>query len=358
MQQPEVVDPYFAMIMHNMNEGLIVFDPKGRITHINPMAQRLLGITGSVLGKPIWDACRERNILEMYHQIHSDGKPVTREFTVAASAYDPRTLKACLTPVRDRQDLVLGGIGIFSDITGEREADRIKAEFVATTSHELRTPLASIKESVSLVLDQITGSISDEQKRFLTLAKRNIDRLAKVINDLLDLSRLETGKMVLQKTPCRLEELVEETLTSLKLLAESKRITLQRTIPKKLPVVPCDAKRVAQVLTNLVGNAIKFSPPGGVVAVTIQILDRPKTVQIRVTDNGPGIRREDTKKLFQKFGQLDSSMTRKVGGIGLGLSVSKWLVEMQGGKIWVESELGKGASFCFTLPLLPRKSTP
>lgn len=238
-----------------------------------------------------------------------------------------------------------------------KRIDQVKSEFVSIASHELRTPLAAIKNAIQLMLKGKTGEINEAQNKFLTMADRNINRLTNILNNLLDLSRIESGRMNMKFQNIQLKNLIELTVTSMKPQAEEKSINIESDIPRSLPDVYGDPEKVEQILVNLLGNAIKFTPPGG----SIQISARPfykegdpdhgKMVSISVKDTGPGIPKEHLEAIFEKFHQVEDSIHRTAGGTGLGLAITKGLVEAHYGKIWVESEVGKGSTFTFTLPI-------
>lgn len=225
---------------------------------------------------------------------------------------------------------------------------QIQTEFTSTVSHELRTPLASIKSSIDIIHSGIPGALNSDQKMFLEQAKSNIDRLNRLINDILDLSKMETGRMELKFTMCDLRAIAREVIDGELALAQSRGLSLDLEAAENLPLIKADSDKLIQVLENLLGNALKFTDQG---QITIFIQHEPANQQMicRVQDTGIGIKPEDLPKLFKKFQQLDS--TRQIKGTGLGLAICKEIVERHGGKIWVESELGKGSSFNFTLPV-------
>jgi signal transduction histidine kinase/GGDEF domain-containing protein len=233
-----------------------------------------------------------------------------------------------------------------------KRIDEMKSEFVSVASHELRTPLAAIKNAVQLILQGKTGEINENQKNFLSMAERNISRLTNILNNLLDLSRIESGKIDL-----KIEELdprtpIEFILSSLKPQADGKSIQLRIEIQKELPTVYGDREKVEQILTNLVGNAIKFTPEGGEITVSARPSPRGKNkLAISVRDSGIGISEDQFEKIFEKFHQVEGSLHRSVSGTGLGLAITKGLVEAQHGEIWVESQVGKGSTFTFTLSI-------
>lgn len=236
------------------------------------------------------------------------------------------------------------------DITEAKEIDRMKSELISNVSHELRTPLTTIKEGISLVFDGTLGPIREDQKDMLATVKNNIDRLARLINDLLDISKVEAGRMELKKRMVDITLLVEEVLTSFRGQTEKKHITLETRLTRKVSDVFIDPDRISQVLTNLISNSIKFTPGKG--HITVSIADRAKKVEISVEDTGLGISPENISRLFDRFSQFNRVYGPGEKGTGLGLAISKEIIEMHGGRIWVESELGRGSTFIFSLPKL------
>jgi signal transduction histidine kinase len=238
-----------------------------------------------------------------------------------------------------------------------RKIDAMKSEFVSVASHELRTPLAAIKNAVQLMLSGKTGEINENQSKFLSMAERNINRLTNILNDLLNLSRIESGKVELKFQNLELERVIELTTSSLRPQADVKSIQIEVEVPEPLPAVYADTEKVEQILTNLIGNAIKFTPEGGKIIVSAKHLPKEKEggygdqIAVSVKDTGIGIPPEHLDAIFEKFHQVEGSLHRSVSGTGLGLAITKGLVEAHQGKIWVKSEIEKGSTFTFTLPL-------
>jgi signal transduction histidine kinase len=236
-----------------------------------------------------------------------------------------------------------------------RRIDGMKSEFVSVASHELRTPLAAIKNAVQLVLKGTAGKINENQEKFLSMAERNINRLTNILNDLLNLSRIESGKIELKFENIELKGIIELTASSLRPHAEAKSIKIELEIDEQLPEVYGDPEKIEQILTNLIGNAIKFTPEGGRILITAKPLAHDgkgghgDRIAVSVKDTGIGIPPEHLDAIFEKFHQVESSLQRSVSGTGLGLAITKGLVEAHQGKIWVESEVGKGSTFTFTL---------
>jgi len=230
------------------------------------------------------------------------------------------------------------------------ELDRLKSDFVSNVSHELRTPLTAIKGAVDLILREVAGPLNEKQSHYLNRVRSNTQHLAGLINDLLDLSKIEEGKIELQAARVSLGALVHEVMETLKPIATEKPIELDVTSLEPAILVWADRDKITQVLTNLIGNAIKFTPPQGRVTVSSASND-VDWVRVSVSDTGPGISAEQRERIFDKFYQVAENGGPKPKGTGLGLSISKALVELHGGKIWVESEPNGGSNFCFTLPL-------
>jgi signal transduction histidine kinase len=231
-----------------------------------------------------------------------------------------------------------------------KELDRLKSDFVSNVSHELRTPLTAIKGAVDLLLREVPGPLNENQTHYLSRVRSNTQHLAGLINDLLDLSKIEEGKIQLDAGRVSLGGLVHEVMETVKPMAAEKPVVLEVDGPAPSVLVWADRDKVTQVLMNLIGNAIKFTPPQGRVTVSAS-RDGTEWAQVSINDNGPGISAEECQKIFQKFYQVSEGGGLKPKGTGLGLAISKALVELHGGKIWVESEEGRGSTFSFTLPV-------
>lgn len=233
-----------------------------------------------------------------------------------------------------------------------QELDRVKSDFLLNVSHELRTPLTAIKGSVDNMLDEITGPLSELQRRYLMRVKVNADRLVRLINDLLDLARIEEGRVQVTPTFFSLAGLASELLETLRPVAAEKSLELCFAEGQDPLIVHADRDKAGQVLMNLLGNAIKFTPSGGSVNVELAG-DEDAFAKVQIRDTGEGIPPEQLPRIFDKFYQVQHGIHAKAVGTGLGLSIAKGLVELQGGRIWAESQLGQGSTFCFTLPRRP-----
>jgi signal transduction histidine kinase len=227
-------------------------------------------------------------------------------------------------------------------------ASRHKSEFLASTSHELRTPLNAILGYTELIQDGIYGDVPDKIREVLERVQSNGRHLLGLINDVLDLSKIEAGQFVLSHDEYSIKEVVQTVITATEALAAEKHLAFRATIAEDLPIGVGDERRMIQVLLNLVGNAIKFTETG---EVALQVNAADGAFHVAVADTGPGIAVEDQQQVFEEFRQLDASTTRKKGGTGLGLAISKKIIELCGGRIWVESELGRGSIFRFIVPV-------
>jgi PAS domain S-box-containing protein len=260
-----------------------------------------------------------------------------------------RTFTVNIFPLPDR----CVGVAI-EDVTHRLEVDRMKSEFISTVSHELRTPLTSIRGALGLLEANVLSP--DEATETIQIARKNTERLVRLINDMLDLEKIEAGKLELRRGPISIAEVCDEALAGVRASAQDAAVTLALSVPTDLAPLIGDRDRLVQVLTNLVSNAIKFSPRGARVEIRAEAPARDR-VRISVVDEGPGIAAAQLHKLFGKFQQLDSSDTRTMGGTGLGLAISKAIVEEHDGTIGVESSPGSGCTFWFELPR-PRRARP
>jgi len=236
-----------------------------------------------------------------------------------------------------------------------KELDRLKSQFVSTITHELRTPIVATQKALEGVMDKTLGDLNSNQIKFIGIAKRNLDILGHLINDILDYSKLEAGKMKLDLGDGHIERVVEEACEGLSSWALSKQITLERKFEPNLPQVLLDSRRIIQVLNNLVGNALKFTPKGGCIVVSACAKNGGREVEVSVEDNGVGMDKDDLGRIFERFLQVGSHKQSDMSGTGLGLFISKEIVELHGGRIWAESEKGKGSKFIFILKGSPGK---
>src|SRR6266571_1293478 len=259
------------------------------------------------------------------------------------------TYQRVVAPARDSTGSLLGHIVLYRDVTHEVDVEKAKTEFVSMVSHELRTPMTSVKTSLALLLEGAGGTLEPAAHELLEVALRNADRLIRLVNDLLDLSRLEAGRMQFRFEPVAMAEAVAASIEMVAGLAESRGVTVRTTAPAEPQAVTADRDRVVQVIVNLLSNAIKFSPKGG--RVTVRWRRQDGFVVTEVRDRGPGIPADQLKLVFDPFKQLDSSTTREHGGAGLGLTIAQRIAQALGGELNAESQVGKGSRFFLRLPL-------
>lgn len=285
------------------------------------------------------------------------GKPQRIEY------FEPRFklhLEISTSPIFDEQGGLSGTVHIMKNITDRKKAEgdakkavAVKSEFMSMVSHELRTPLGPIKEGASIILDGLVGDVNDEQRALLSIVKTNADRLHRLIDDVLDFQKLEAGRMPFNLGENSMVDAIKEVAGSMNLVAMQKQIELRVEYARDIPAIVFDRDKIIQVLTNLVNNALKFTEKGH---IRIRADKEGNTVHVFVEDTGPGMKQEDIPKLFQSFQQLTGLNDRKTGGTGLGLAISKEIILRHSGKIWAESELGKGSSFHFLLPIEDRRT--
>lgn len=229
------------------------------------------------------------------------------------------------------------------------ELDRLKSDFLSVVSHELRTPLTTISGYITFLRSEKAGTLNENQKDYLKISEGEADLLNRLIQELLDLSKIEAGEFKVNLAKVDMQEVIDKALAPLKFSADNQGIFLERKLPDSLPLVRADRERILQVITNLVENAIKFNQPGGKVLVSAESSEQDKKVIFSVQDTGIGIPEDKLGKIFDKFYQVDSSGKRKYGGCGLGLAISKSIITLHKGRLWAESEIGKGSKFFFEL---------
>ncbi|MDX9831936.1 MAG: ATP-binding protein [Anaerolineae bacterium] len=342
-------------VMNSLVDGLILVDRHDRITYINPCARDILEIPGlDLLGSTLEAlegeiAARAAQPAAVRVQLReaalqAEGTPAVE---VALTHPDAATLQVRFFPIHETGGGHLGLGILLHDITREKELDEMKSRLLSTVSHELRTPLASIKGFATTLLRQDVEWDEATRREFLSIIDTESDRLSELIGNLLDMSRIEAGELAVEAEPVDLLPLLEETAAGFQMMTREHRIMLH--VPSHLPLIMADARRTRQVLRNLIENAVKYSLGGGTVTIVVELQDGQ--VQISVADKGIGIEAYQLERIFDRFYQADSASTRAVGGSGLGLSICKAIVEAQGGEIWAESQVGRGSTFSFTLPL-------
>ncbi|HXI15696.1 MAG TPA: ATP-binding protein, partial [Chloroflexota bacterium] len=329
-------DGYFRMINRLFGEFFAV----------NPseVVGRKVADLGEFLSRAIENL---ENFLTQVAGTASDAESVFTE-TIVQKWPVPRELELTSVPVRAEGEF-LGRLYAFRDVTRERESDRVKTEFLSMASHELRTPLTSIRGYIDLVFDGEAGEVSEHQREFLGVAKRNVDRLVKLVNDILDLSKMGSGRLQLQCEPVDVAAVIEHVVASLRPMMREIGQTLRMNVPPELPPVRGDQERLHQILFNLVSNAHKYTPQGG--EITVAAHGGRSFVRVDIQDTGIGMSPQDLAQLFTRFFRSSNPAAQRAGGAGLGLSITRQLVELHGGTIDVHSAPGAGSTFSFTLPV-------
>jgi len=353
-RQVEASGRKLALFAERSPIAVFEFDPHGQVLTMNPAAETLFGwASPEVVGKPgieflfppeivpqvekRWAEfirAREPEIGVRYHNVRRDGAELICEWS--------------MTPLVNAENQVISVIVQGQDVTQQLESERMKKEFTSTLSHELRTPLTSIIGSLQLVNTGVMGDVDKDILDLTMIAERNAQRLLDLINDLLDIDKIESGKFTLYPEMLSLDELVHEALALNQGFAERFKVRMEAV--GDLPAVKAsvDRKRTLQVMTNLLSNAAKFSPEGGTVDVTMQL--NGGTARIGVHDRGPGIPAEFRNRIFSRFAQADMTATRQKGGTGLGLAICKRLVELMEGNLGFDDREGGGSTFWFELP--------
>jgi PAS domain S-box-containing protein len=364
-------------IIDNMVDGLVVVNSDNEITQFNPALAGMIGVSS----KAISMAASYKEIFkaeEITHLVTSTRENPKQVFSEEFPLPDRRTGKAVATSIFGEAEGLdtsklemnyLGTVILIRDITAEKEVDRMKTDFISTVSHELRTPLTSVLGFAKLIQKKLEESIfplvqTDDKKvkRSIRQVTENIEiivsegtRLTKLINEVLDVAKIEAGKMQWNMEPLAIIEVIDRAFSATSALFEQKALTPVREIDADLPNILGDKDRLIQVVINLISNAVKFTDRG---SITCRVKQDDRSIIVSVVDQGVGISESDQPKVFEKFKQVGDTLTDKPQGTGLGLPISKEIVAYHGGKIWVESEIGKGSTFSFTLPIATANEIP
>ena len=333
-------------ILDSMVEGVLAVDGRDHLLLLNQSVRAMFRL-GPRLGpgKPFLEVIRNADLFDLLEACRAaGGEMVSRELSLTTPV--ERVHEVHALPLR------LGGEGtgvlmVLHDVTELRRLERVRTEFVANVSHELRTPLTAIRGYLETLL---AGGLDepDNGRRFLQIVFRHTERLGRLLDDLMDLSNIELGKVTLKREPTDLADVLEPVLAIVWPQAEAKRLAVAADLPRGLPAVSADRDRLVQILLNLVDNAVKFTPEGGRVTVTAS--SREGMVEVVVADTGVGISSTDLPRITERFYRVDKARSRALGGTGLGLAIVKHLVQAHGGELRIESELGKGTTVSFTLP--------
>ncbi len=338
-------------IINCMGDGVLVCDRDGCVVLSNPAASRMLKISESSLLGNFLHQCN----------LHSElAKTIQESLTTKDVSYASVSqelgigelgeifLRAHTAPVRNDLGETMGSVTVIQDISHLKELDKMKSEFIAMVTHELRAPIAAVEQQLTVILNKMAGDVTPKQEQLLSRAKERTKGLLDLIKDLLDLSKIEAGKMVQYKEPLNLQEVIQRVVDLMKAQAENKKLDLQFSPSSQISLIHADRNSMEGIFTNLISNAIKYTPEGG--RVIVQVSEEGGFVKACVSDTGIGIKKEDLSRIFDKFYRVKSSDTRQIVGTGLGLSIVKSIVDAHLGSISVESEEGGGATFTVFLP--------
>ena len=338
-------------VLESSAEGVVVVDANGNILMMNTAAENIFGgKLADLSGKPISGINQENQLLALSDEITTPSdKLVSGTVNLRGKEDDVRVLRHSSAVIKNKSGDIVGSTMVPLEVTKLREYDRMQKEFIANVTHELRSPLTSISAALQM-LNADLPDLSKEHKTFLNTAVRNAQRLNSIISDILDFSKLQAGRLTVHPQPCDPAVIVAEAVAAMHPWAKSKNVTLASSGGPGGMYVLADSSRTVQVLVNLISNAIKFTPDGGKIDVSLGLAthNNAECVRFEVKDTGPGIAREDQARIFERFVQIAAG--EKVGGTGLGLPITKALAVMQQGSIELESDLGKGSSFKVFLP--------
>jgi two-component system, OmpR family, phosphate regulon sensor histidine kinase PhoR len=345
-------------ILHSMGEGVAVIDAQERLAFCNEaFAQIWSAQAAAYEGKSMVETIRQPDVLELVRKALEGQQGLQGEIAVGGGRQ--RNFSVMVTPVpmtetakshtaADSTTGQRGAVVVLHEITELRRVEQVRKDFVANVSHELRTPLTAIQGFAETLL---SGALEDQHnnRRFVEIIRSHATRLGRLTDDLLKLSRIEAGKLEPEIRPMALEELLEAGAEAARISAESKHLSVTVKAPAKLRAVRGDANLLREVLRNLLDNAVQYTPEGGQIEVSAGTQNG--NVIVTVADTGIGIPRADQSRIFERFYRVDAARSREVGGTGLGLSIARHIVEAHGGHIWVESEVGQGSKFHFSIPL-------
>ena len=328
-------------VLQKMTDGVFIVDDKGKVQLVNPAAIKMFSISQPApIGKTLIEVVRHHQPEEMWERCQATGEAQRVDFEIG-HRLSLQGIATSLSPAISGSTLLL-----FQDLTRQRQTEAMRRDFISNVSHELRTPLAALK---ALTETLQAGAMEDPPAahRFLGQMETEVNSLSLMVSELLELSRIESGRVPLNLVPTAPLDIVNPAIERLRLQAERSGLALSIECSDDLPAVLADSTRIQQVMVNLLHNAIKFTTTGGQVMVRVTQLDRE--IQFAISDTGIGIAAEDLPRIFERFYKVDRS--RATSGTGLGLAIARHLVEAHGGRIWAESEVGKGSTFYFTIPL-------
>lgn len=349
-------------ILFNVGEGVFAVNLKGEIIIFNRVAEKLIGFNRSQIINQHYDQILQfynsktkENYGQFINKVLLEGKdislPADTVLVTAEKAEIPVAVNS--SPIRNRKGIIAGGIVVFRDITHEKEIEEIRTDLISIASHQLRTPLSEIKGLISLLVDNVGGELEPKQREYMDLLNVANERMINLVNDLLNISRIEQGRLQLNFASCNLGSLAKEVHQSLVFRAGEHKQKFLLTVDPNLPNVTCDPEKTKEIISNLMENALKYTYDGG--TINSRVTANQVGVWVLVKDSGVGIPKNHQKDLFQKFSRVENPLSRLTTGTGLGLYAVKQLVEKQNGRVWFESIEGKGSTFGFVLPEVKKR---
>ncbi|MBN1123384.1 MAG: HAMP domain-containing histidine kinase [Sedimentisphaerales bacterium] len=332
--------------VNNLSEGLIILDRSGRIESANPAARHLLTKGQNNPLEAIYEVLDQLEIRDQIKKAQEKAAGKGGESRIKAG--NDRMLNVRWTPMHDEWGHFLGNVVMVRDVTEQYTVETAKSDFITSVSHELRTPLTSIQNMVSNIQAGVAGCISNKMRDYLGTMKSDCHRLTDLVNDLLDMAKLEAGSMPINRCVTNLTELMEQIVEDYSPVAKQKRIQINKKIPTWMQPVYADSRRIVQVVNNLLDNAIKFTDPDGI--IQIHLYDNDNSIFVEVEDTGIGIESHLREQIFSKFYQINRRSGPGSQGSGLGLAICQGIITAHGGSIWVDGDREKGSRFCFSLP--------
>jgi NtrC-family two-component system sensor histidine kinase KinB len=337
-------------IIRSIDDGIVVVDNEFKVTDMNPTAAKALDIEpDQIKNKHFLEVVKNEMLFNYVKQSVETGQPPSidekKTILTVEQGEKQRHYQFSITPVHGKPGALLGVVLLLRDVTRLTELDRLKSEFVMTASHELRTPLTSIGMSIKLLLEKSMEKLDEKERQLLLVAHEDLERLKTLVNNLLDLSKIEAGRMEMEFENISIDNLCQDAADVLKTQIDAKGVHFTLDLQPHLPNVKADANKIIWVLTNLISNALRYTDSGRHIRLSAERIG--PYVHVSVTDNGPGIPFEAQSKIFDKFVQIKSD--KALGGSGLGLTICKEIVRAHGGTIWVDSTPGEGSTFTFTL---------
>jgi len=351
-------------VLEDLTCGVIIGDAEGKVSRVNTAAAQMLGVSpDSLVNQPLEQVAQD----ERWRKAVADLVANPKDMVITTLEAGDRVLRATISPMAatpngERQE---GSVAIIYDITAEAESQQARDEFVASLSQELRTPMTSITGYTDLLLGESVGLIGEMQRKFLQRIKANIERMNGMLNDLIGVTAIDAGQLEIHPTTVDMSEIIEDTIIGARAQLEEKELTLELNLPEQMPPVEADTDCAHQIMANLLSNATKCSPVGSTIEISASIYDgeagnpeETRYLKVSVRDSGGGIAPEDQDRVFERFYRAESPLINGLGETGVGLAIVKSLVEAQGGRVWVESEMGQGSTFSFLLPISESFNNP